>query len=67
MKSLLSNVYLGRLGFEKKLCSYNYDITPSKGDIIFYNDDFYKVMYCLFDVDNNEYNVFVRLATEEDY
>lgn len=67
MDSLLTNVYVGRLGLEKRLCTMNWEIAPNKGDIIFYGDEFYKVMYCLLDVDNDKYNVFVRLATEEDY
>ena len=64
--SLSIKVYRGKLGLEKKLCDIDTGIAPSKGDIIFYNDEFYKVMYCLFDIERDEYNVFVRLATEED-
>lgn len=67
MRSLSVTVYLGKLGNEKRLCTYDGDISPSKGDIIFYDEELYKIMYCLLDIDNDEYNIFVRLATEEDY
>lgn len=62
-------VYLGKFGSETRLCDLppESDIIPQKGDFIFYNSEPYKVMYCMIDVDNGEYSVFVRRATEEDF
>lgn len=63
------NVYLGQFGSERLLCnlSIEADIIPQKGDFIFYDSEPYKVMYCMIDVDNSEYSVFVRRAVEEDF
>lgn len=67
------NVYEGRFGEETRLFdpydvdSFILDITPRKGDFIFYNETTYKVLYCMNDVDNDEYAVFVRKAVEEDF
>lgn len=62
-------VYLGQFGSETLL--YNpppeSDIIPQKGDFIFYDGEPYKVMYCMVDVDNGEYSIFVRRAVEEDF
>lgn len=60
------NVYLDQFCFER-LLSIEADIIPHKGDFIFYNDETYKVMYCMLDVDHGEYSVFVRVAIEEDF
>lgn len=66
-------VYLGRFGEEQLLFdpeevdTFMLDITPRKGDFIFYNATTYKVLYCMNDVDNDEYAIFVRQAVEEDY
>lgn len=66
-------VYLGRFGEEQLLFdpeevgTFILDITPRKGDFIFYNTTTYKVLYCMNDVDNDEYAIFVRQAVEEDY
>lgn len=66
-------VYEGRFGEERLLFNpdlvdtFILDITPRKGDFIFYNETTYKVLYCMNDVDNDEYNIFVRQAVEEDY
>lgn len=62
-------IYLGQFGSETRLCDLppESDIIPQKDDFIFYDNEPYKVMYCMIDVDNGEYSVFVRRATEEDF
>lgn len=62
-------IYLGQFGNETRLCGLHpeSDIIPQKGDFIFYDSEPYKVMYCMIDVDNGEYSVFVRRAVEEDF
>lgn len=62
-------VYLGQFGKEQRLCELppESDIIPQKGDFIFYDNEPYKVMYCMVDVDNGEYSIFVRRAIEEDF
>ena len=62
-------VYLGQFGSETRLCDLplEADLIPQKGDFIFYDSEPYKVMYCMVDVDNGEYSVFVRRAVEEDF
>lgn len=62
-------VYLGQFGSETRLCDLppEADIIPQKNDFIFYDSESYKVMYCMVDVDNGEYSVFVRRAVEEDF
>lgn len=62
-------VYKGRFGYENFLFNYDVDmeVIPSKGDFIFYEEEIYKVLYCMIDVDNNIYNVFVRATSEEDF
>ncbi len=63
------SVYLGQFGEEQRLCnlSSESDIIPQKGDFIFYDCEPYKVMYCMVDVDDGEYSIFVRRAVEEDF
>ncbi len=63
------SVYLGRFVNEAKLFDMpiDVDIIPQKGDFIFYNDEMYKVLYNMLDVDNGEYSIFVRRAVEEDF
>lgn len=62
-------VYLGRFTNETKLFDMplNIDIIPNKGDFIFYNDETYKVLYNMLNVQDGEYTIFVRRATEEDF
>ena len=62
-------VYLGQFGSETRLCDLppESDIIPQKGDFIFCDGEPYKVMYCMVDVDNGEYSIFVRRAVEEDF
>ena len=63
------SVYLGRFVNETKLFDMpiDVDIIPQKGDFIFYNDEMYKVLYNMLDVDNGKYSIFVRRAVEEDF
>lgn len=67
------NVYEGKFGKEKRLFRLeeledcDLPIAPIKGSFIFYENEIYKVMYCVTDVHNDEYAVFVRKAVEEDY
>lgn len=61
-------IYVGRFGKEKYLCDMSEtDYLPFKGDFIFYNCEVYKVLYVMHDMDDDVFNVFVRLAVEEDY
>ena len=61
-------IYVGRFGEEKYLCDMSEtDYLPSKGDFIFYEDETYKVLYVMHDMDNGVFSVFVRSAVEEDY
>ena len=63
-----AKIYVGRFGGEKYLCDMSEtDYLPSKGDFIFYNCEVYKVLYVMYDMDDDVFNVFVRLAVEEDY
>lgn len=67
---MVIKVYEGRFGYEKFLyeaLGKNCNISPNKGDFIFCNDEAYKVMYIMLDYDNQEYLVFVRKTTEEDF
>ena len=61
-------IYVGRFGEEKYLCDMSEtDYLPFKGDFIFYNCEVYKVLYVMHDMDDDVFDVFVRLAVEEDY
>lgn len=66
-------MYEGRFEYEKFLDDYvlsngkEINIIPSKGDFIFYDNTMYKVLYKIIDIDNNECDVFVIRACEEDY
>lgn len=62
-------IYLGQFGSETRLCDLppESDIIPQKDDFIFYDSEPYKVMYCMVDVDNGEYSIYVRRAVEEDF
>lgn len=61
-------LYVGHFGKEKYLCDMSEtDYLPSKGDFIFYQCEVYKVLYVMHDMDDEVFNVFVRLAVEEDY
>lgn len=67
---MVMKVYEGRFGYEQflyEVASENCNISPNKGDFIFYNDETYKVMYVMLDYDNHEYLVFVRKTAEEDF
>ena len=67
---MVIKVYEGHFGYESFLyeaSDVNCNISPSKGDFIFYKDETYKVMYTMLDYDNHEYLVFVRKTTEEDF
>lgn len=65
---MTTNYYLGRFGeehflFEDKTAN----ATPFKGDIIYFDNEFYKVMYRIIDYDTNDIDVFVREVIEEDF
>ena len=67
---MVIKVYEGRFGYESFLYEASGqvgDVRPTKGDFIFYKDETYKVMYIMLDYDNQEYLVFVRKTTEEDF
>ena len=67
---MVIKVYEGRFGYESFLYEASGqigDVCPTKGDFIFYENETYKVMYIMLDYDNNEYLVFVRKTTEEDF
>lgn len=63
------SVYLGGFGSEARLYDIppESDILPQKGDFIFYDNESYKIMYCMLDIDDGEYSIFVRRAVEEDF
>lgn len=65
------NVYKGRFGYETFLFNWDdYSVNeclPNKDEFIFWHENVYKVLYIMYDADNNEYNIFVRDAVEEDY
>lgn len=62
-------VYLGRFGEEQFLCdiSDDYPYGLSKGEFLFHEDNVYKVLYVMHDVQDGECIVFVRLTVEEDF
>lgn len=62
-------VYLGRFGEEQFLCDIDddYPWALTKGEFLFHEDNVYKVLYVMHDIQDGEYLVFVRLAVEEDY
>lgn len=65
-------IYEGRFGYEQFLFDMNnYNLTPNKGDFIYYGEEGYEeiyiVLYIMLDINNDEYNVFVRKAIEEDF
>lgn len=61
-------IYTGRFGDERWLCDMrDEDYLPQKNDLIFYQGVTYRVLYVMHDLDDNMYNVFVRMAVEEDY
>lgn len=62
-------VYLGCFGQEELLfhMPIDVDIIPQKGDFIFYNDEVYKVLYNMLNVQDGEYTIFVCRAIEEDF
>lgn len=59
--------YFGELYTEQFLCSHNSHHIPNKGEFIFYNNELYKVVYTLYDIDRDEICAFVRMTVEEDY
>lgn len=66
-------MYEGQFEYEEFLDNYvlsdgkEINIIPSKGDFIFYDNIMYKVLYKIIDIDNNECDVFVIRACDEDY
>lgn len=62
------NVYLGKFGQEKKIFSIPLNTPiPQKGDMVYYHDEVYKVLYHMLDISHGEDAIFVRMAVEEDY
>ena len=59
--------YLGKWGIEQFLWSSDSFSAPSKGDFVFYENELYKVLYVMYDIDHDEISVFVRMTVEEDY
>ena len=60
--------YVGNLSYESFLFSESgQEYCPDKNDFILYNSIIYKVMYVMFDYDNNKLNVFLRETIEEDF
>ena len=70
MKNCDVRVYLGRFDddeqplFEVK--NKNSRI-PQKDEFIYFEEEIYKVLYIMTDIDHNELAIFVRRAVEEDY
>lgn len=62
-------VYLGSFGSEQLLFNMplEIDLIPSKDDFIFYDDEVYKVLYNMLNVQDGQYTIFVRRAVEEDF
>lgn len=62
-------VYLGQFGNETRLFNMplDIDIIPNKGDFIYYENEAYKVLYSMLNVQDGEYTIFVRRAVEEDF
>ena len=69
MKSYNVRIYLGRFGDERLLFKVENENPriPLKDEFIYFEDEMYKVLYIITDVDNSELAIFVRHAIEEDY
>ena len=61
--------YVGKLGEEQLLFSASKEelVNYHKNDFVFYNDEVYKILYTMHDFDYKEYDVFMRVAVEEDF
>lgn len=61
--------YVGKLGEERLLFSTSKEelIGFNKNDFVLYNNEVYKILYTMHDFYYEEYNVFMRVATEEDF
>lgn len=60
--------YVGKLSYESFLFSDPRGrYYPNKNDFVLYNNIIYKVMYIMFDYDDNKFNVFIRETIEEDF
>ncbi len=69
MKDYNIRFYLGRFGDEQllfKVKNKNPRI-PQKDEFIYFEEEMYKVLYIMTDIDHNELDIFVRHAIEEDY
>lgn len=63
-----TRVYLGHFGKEKFL--FTSPLSPAyfnKDNFIYYEGESYKILYSVLCYEDNEYSVFIRLATEEDF
>ena len=69
MKNCDVRIYLGRFGDERLLFEVKSENPriPQKDEFIYFEDEMYKVLYIMTDVDHNELSIFVRHAIEEDY
>lgn len=69
MKNCGVRVYLGRFGDEQLLLEVTNENPriPQKDEFIYFEEEMYKVLYIMTDIDHNEIAVFVRHAIEEDY
>lgn len=69
MKNYDIRVYLGRFGDERLLFKVKNENPriPQKDEFIYFEEEMYKVLYIMTDIDHNELVIFVRHAIEEDY
>lgn len=69
MKNCDVRFFLGRFGDERLLFEVKNENPriPQKDEFIYFEDEMYKVLYIMTDIDHNELAIFVRHAIEEDY
>lgn len=69
MKNCDVRVYLGRFGDEQLLFEVKNENPriPQKDEFIYFEEEMYKVLYIMTDIDHNELVIFVRRAVEEDF
>lgn len=64
-----TNFYVGKFGEERLLFSTSKEEFTNyhKNDFVLYNNEVYKILYTMHDFYYEEYNVFMRVAVEEDF